>query len=335
MMAGKPTNKLEQLLTTTEVVVLDGAMGTMLFTAGLVAGASPEEWNVSHPDRIRAVHRHYIHSGSHVILTNSFGGTRYRLKLHNLQDRVYELNRAAAINARAEADAAGQTVLVAGSMGPTGELLKPMGNMEFDEAKAAFAEQARGLADGGADVLWIETMSDLEEVRAAVEGARSVTDLPVCATMSFDTNGRTMMGVTPAQAVRTMKVWGLAGIGGNCGNGIAELENVIDAMHREAPEVRLIAKANAGIPQWRNNELIYDGTPPVMGRYAQRVRALGASFIGGCCGNGPDHIAAIANALRTPLSEADLAVLMAERTAATSNDEAVAPKERARRRKRE
>lgn len=324
-------NRLEQLLTTTDTVVLDGAMGTMLFAAGLVSGASPEEWNVSHPDRIRAVHRHYIEAGSHVVLTNSFGGTRYRLKLHNLQDRVYELNRAAARNARAEADAAPRPALVAGSIGPTGELLAPMGNMTFEEAKAAFAEQARGLVDGGVDLLWVETMSDLEEVRAAVEGIRSVTDLPICATMSFDTNGRTMMGVTPAHAVRTMKEWGLAAVGGNCGNGIAEIENVIDAMHREAPEVRLIAKANAGIPQWRNNELLYDATPSIMGRYAQRVRALGATFIGGCCGNGPDHIAAIAEALRTPLSEADLAALRAERT--ESSNGTTAGRERSRRRK--
>jgi 5-methyltetrahydrofolate--homocysteine methyltransferase len=326
-------NKLQELLTTTDTVVLDGAMGTMLFAAGLVSGASPEEWNVTHPDRIRDVHRAYIASGSRLILTNSFGGSRYRLKLHHLDERVYELNRAAARNARAEADTAAYLVLVAGSIGPTGELLAPMGNMEFSDAKAAFAEQSRGLVDGGVDLLWIETMSDLEEVRAAVEGVRSVTDRPVCATMSFDTNGRTMMGVTPAQAVRTMKAWQLAGIGANCGNGIAEIEGVIDAMHREAPEVRLIAKANAGIPQWRNNELLYDATPSVMGHYAQRVRALGASFIGGCCGNGPTHIAAIAGALRAPISEADLAALLAER--ATDGDGDAPARQRTRRRNRE
>lgn len=190
-------DKLQQLLDTREAIVLDGAMGTVLFAAGLQSGAPPEAWNVLHPDRIRAVHRGYIRAGSDIILTNSFGGTRYRLKLHNLQDRAYELNRAAAQNARAEADAAGRPVLVAGSMGPTGELLAPMGSMTFDDARAAFAEQARGLAAGGADLLWVETMSDLEEARAAVEGARSVSDLPIAATMSFDTNGRTMMGVTP------------------------------------------------------------------------------------------------------------------------------------------
>lgn len=328
-------NKLDQLLSTTDYVVLDGAMGTMLFTAGLVSGASPEEWNVSHPDDIRAVHRHYINAGSQIILTNSFGGSRYRLKLHNLQDRVFELNREAARNARAEADAASHTVLVAGSVGPTGELLTPMGHMEFVDGREAFAEQARGLAAGGVDLFWVETMSDLEEVRAAVEGIRSVTDLPICATMSFDTNGRTMMGVTPARAVRTIKEWGLYGVGGNCGNGIAEIENVINAMHREAPEVRLIAKANAGIPQWRDNKLYYDGTPPVMGRYAQRVHALGATFIGGCCGNGPEHIAAIAGALRTPLSGDDLEALLAEKAALSDDSQQEKGAGRSRRRNRE
>jgi 5-methyltetrahydrofolate--homocysteine methyltransferase len=328
-------SKLDELLATTETIVLDGAMGTMLFAAGLVSGASPEEWNVTHPDRVRAVHRHYVDAGSRIILTNSFGGTRYRLKLHNMQDRVYELNRAAARNARTEAGAVPHLVLVAGSVGPTGELLTPMGNMTFDEAREAFAEQARGLVAGGVDLLWVETMSDLEEVRAAVEGIRSVTDLPICATMSFDTNGRTMMGVTPAQAVRVMKAWDLAAIGGNCGNGIAELEGVIDAMHREAPEVRLIAKANAGIPQWRNNELIYDGTPVIMGQYARRVRALGARFVGGCCGNGPAHIAAIAEALSIPLSADELAELPTQRSADTNGSAAPATRERSRRRGRD
>ena len=328
-------DKLQQLLDTREAIVLDGAMGTVLFAAGLQSGAPPEAWNVLHPDRIRAVHRGYIRAGSDIILTNSFGGTRYRLKLHNLQDRAYELNRAAAQNARAEADAAGRPVLVAGSMGPTGELLAPMGSMTFDDARAAFAEQARGLAAGGADLLWVETMSDREEARAAVEGARSVSDLPIAATMSFDTNGRTMMGVTPAQAVRTMKAWGLVAVGANCGNGIEEIEGVIHAMHREAPEVRLIAKANAGMPQWRHNELIYDATPPVMGRYARRVHALGACFIGGCCGNGPDHIVAIAEALRTPLTDAERAALDAELAElADANDRPAAAPARARRRPR-
>jgi 5-methyltetrahydrofolate--homocysteine methyltransferase len=241
------------------------------------------------------------------------------LKLHQLQDRVFELNQAAAANARAEANLAGQPVLVAGSMGPTGELLEPMGNMAYEDAVAAFAEQARGLVAGGVDLLWVETMSDLREVQAAVEGIRLVTDLPICTTMSFDTRGRTMMGVTPAQAVRELSRLGVAAVGGNCGNGIAEIEGVIAAMHEAAPEVLLIAKANAGIPQWIKNELIYDASPADMGNYARRVHAYGASLIGGCCGNTPDHIRAIAEALRQPMTAEQLAALTTTTTATTAN----------------
>lgn len=305
-------DKLKTLLDTREPILLDGAMGTMLMQQGLNSGDPPEEWNVLYPDRIRNIHRHYIDSGSNIILTNTFGGTRYRLKLHDLQERVHELNRSGAVVARQAADAAQHTVLVAGSMGPTGELLTPMGNMEFDDASAAFAEQGRGLADGGVDLLWIETMSDVREVQAAVEGIRSVSDLPICATMSFDTNGRTMMGVTPAEAVTALSAMNLTAVGGNCGNGIGEIEQVIYEMHQAAPDVRLIAKANAGIPQWQNGALNYDAGPPEMGDYARRVLALGASFVGGCCGNTPQHIHAIGEALRTPLSAEEVTALTAE-----------------------
>lgn len=283
-------NRFEQLLASEGHVLLDGAMGTMLFAAGLESGAPPEEWNVIRPEELRKIHRAYIEAGSRIILTNSFGGTRFRLKLHNLQDRAHELNLAAAANARAEADAVSHLVVVAGSMGPTGELLQPMGNMTYEEAVAAFAEQAVALAEGGVDVLWIETMSDLNEVKTAVDGIRSVTDLPICATMTFDTRGCTMMGVTPVEAVTTLREWGITAIGGNCGNGPDEIEGVIAAMHQAAPDIPLIAKSNAGIPKWIDNRLIYDGTPEVMGLYARRVYGLGARLVGGCCGNTPEHI---------------------------------------------
>lgn len=314
-------------------------MGTMLMAAGLTSGASPEEWNVIHPERVRAVHRHYIEAGSHIILTNSFGGTRFRLKLHNFQDRVFELNHAAAAIARAEVDASGRHVLLAGSIGPTGELLQPMGGMSYEDAVVAFAEQTAGLVAGGVDLLWIETMSDLREVQAAVEGIRSVTDLPICATMSFDTRGRTMMGVTPAQAVRALSQLGLAAVGGNCGNGIAEIEGVIAGMHREMPEVVLIAKSNAGIPQWISNELVYDASPEDMGQYALRSRALGAAIIGGCCGNTPDHIRSIAAALSQPLTAEQLSELAAVADERGNNSSGVSngtsPVERQRTRRRE
>ena len=292
-------NKLYELLEQEPYLLLDGAMGTMLFAAGLESGDPPEMWNVLYPERITAVHRQYIEAGSRIILTNTFGGTRFRLKLHNLQERVAELNRAAAEIARTAADEAPHPVIVAGSMGPTGELLNPMGNMSFEEAKAAFAEQAAALTAGGVDVLWIETMSDLNEAKAAVEGARSASDLPITVTMSFDTNGRTMMGVTALQTLETVQSWGVFGVGGNCGNTLAETYNALHAMNAAGPQVALIAKPNAGIPRWEGSELIYDGTPEIMADYARRMYSAGARLIGACCGSTPEHIRAMAAALKS------------------------------------
>jgi 5-methyltetrahydrofolate--homocysteine methyltransferase len=237
-----------------------------------------------------------------VILTNSFGGTSFRLEMHNLQDRVIELNKAAAQNARAEADAAPDLVVVAGSMGPTGQIFEPMGTLTFEEAKAAFAEQAKGLAEGGVDVFWVETMSDLNEVKAAVEGARSVSDLPIVTTMSFDTHGHTMMGVSPVKALETLGALDVFAIGANCGTGSDELEVAVQAMREANPNVILVAKANAGIPQVvRGGEIVYNGTPEVMAQYARNVRAMGVSLIGGCCGSTPKHIRAMAEALGSPV----------------------------------
>lgn len=273
-------------------------MGTMLFALGLEQGGAPELWNVTFPERIQEVHHRYIQAGSQLILTNSFGGTSYRLKLHDLQDRVYELNKAAAENGRRAADQANQLVSVAGSIGPTGELLTPMGEITFTRAKAAFADQARGLADGGVDVLWIETMSHLDEVRAAVEGIREVSDLPITATLSFDTNGRTMMGVTAEEAIQTLRTYNLAALGANCGNNLPDTMAAVAAMHRLNPAMPLIAKANAGIPRWGSDgQLVYDGTPDVMAGYAYHVRRQGARLIGACCGSSPDTIWAMHNAL--------------------------------------
>ena len=295
-------NPLQKILETGQPVLLDGAMGTMLMDAGLEQGDPPEEWNVTHPDRIRAVHRAYIQAGSRVILTNSFGGTSFRLEMHNLQDRVIELNKAAAQNARTEADAAPDIVVVAGSMGPTGQIFEPMGTLTFEEAKAAFAEQARGLAEGGVDVFWVETMSDLNEVKAAVEGARSVSDLPIVTTMSFDTHGHTMMGVSPSKALETLSGLNVFALGANCGTGSDELEVAVKTMRETNPNVILVAKANAGIPQVvAGGGVVYNGTPEVMAQYARNVRDMGVSLIGGCCGSTPEHIRAMAEALGSPL----------------------------------
>ncbi len=287
------------LLSQKETLILDGAMGTMLFAAGLANGASPELWNVEHPEKVAAIHQAYVDAGSDIILTNSFGGTAYRLKLHDLQDRVVELNAAAARTARTVADHTTRPVLVAGSMGPTGELLEPMGSMSFAQCAAAFADQARGLTEGGADILWIETMSDLNEVKAAFEGARSASHLPIVATLSFDTRGRTMMGITGTQAAQTMREWGLAAIGVNCGNNLPDSMAAIEQMHAVDPSLILVAKANAGIPVWAEGGLLYSGTPEVMASYAVEIHRRGARLIGACCGSSPAHIQRMAQALAT------------------------------------
>lgn len=305
-------NKLEQLLADNDYLIADGGMGTMLMAAGLEQGDPPEMWNILHPDRIRAVHRGYIEAGSQIILTNSFGGTCFRLKLHKLQDRAFELNKAAAELARVEADAADHPVVVGGSLGPSGEIMEPVGALSFAEAVAGFAEQAAGLAAGGVDVLWIETMSDISEVRAAVEGCRQATDLPIVATMTFDTNGRTMMGVTPAQAYAELSAMNLTALGGNCGNGPAEIEGVIQAMYATDQEYPFVAKSNAGIPEYVHGHLHYNGTPDVMADYAIKVRNYGARIIGACCGSSPAHIAAMAEALaNAPIERQGVATAVA------------------------
>jgi 5-methyltetrahydrofolate--homocysteine methyltransferase len=189
-------------------------------------------------------------------------------------------------------------VVVAGDIGPTGSIMLPYGEMEFDEAVDVFAEQAGALVEGGVDVLWIETMSDLEEVRAAVEGARrAAPGFPLVATMTFDTHGRTMMGVSPEKALEALSSYDVMVLGGNCGNGPGEIETVIEKMTAAGSTLPLIAKSNAGIPHLEDGVPVYDATPEVMAAHAIKVRDLGARIIGGCCGNTPAHIRAMAVAL--------------------------------------
>ena len=296
------TTSIDEILEAKGYVVADGAMGTQLFAVGLSAGDPPEAWNVHHGEEVRAIHRTYLRAGADLVITNSFGGTRFRLALHRMQDRVAELNDAAAriacIEADAEAERAGRPVLVAGSMGPTGELLEPMGNMSAAACEAAFAEQAEGLAAGGADLLWIETMSDLDELEAAVRGAHSACGLPIAATMSFDTAGRTMMGVTGAELADRLGRLDIAAMGANCGNNIADTEAAVVAIAAASPGTPVISKANAGVPVWSGDSLVYDGTPEVLAAHAHRARAAGVTVIGSCCGSTPAHTAKIAAVLR-------------------------------------
>lgn len=292
-------NTLQSLLNESGYLLIDGAMGTMLFTTGLGQGGAPELWNVDAPQQVAAVHRAYLNAGAQVLLTNTFGGTRYRLALHGLENRVEELNRAAAELLRDAVTTSGKQALVAGDIGPSGQVLLPYGELSFTEATEAFAEQAAGLIGGGVDLIWIETMSDLEEVRAAVEGVRQVSkDIPLVTTMTFDTHGRTMMGVTPEKAVTTLASFCATAVGGNCGNGPEEIITVIEKMHATAPDALLVAKANAGIPQLVGGKPVYRATPADMAEYAVKAYAAGARIIGACCGSTPAHIQAIADALQ-------------------------------------
>ena len=294
-------NRFSSLLASRPWLLADGATGSNLFDVGLMSGDAPELWNVDHPDRISALHQSFVEAGADILLTNSFGGTTYRLKLHRAESRVAELNEAAARLARQVADASGRVVAVAGSMGPTGEIMAPIGPLSFELAKEAFAEQARSLAAGGVDVLWLETMSSQEEVEAAVAGAATV-GLPIVCTLSFDTNGRTMMGISPSDFAGLEKtlVPRLAACGTNCGIGASEvvacIHNLAEAM---GPEVVLVAKGNCGIPQYVDGAICYNGTPELMAVYAKMALDAGARIIGGCCGTSAKHLRAMRDALES------------------------------------
>jgi len=304
------TNLLQQMLAEREWLLADGATGTNYFAMGLQSGDAPELWNVDHPDRVASLHQQFIDAGADIVLTNSFGGSAYRLKLHQADQRVEELNKAAAHIARKVADAAGRSVIVAGSVGPTGEILEPIGTLTKEDATAAFAEQAKALAAGGADVIWLETMSSKEELQAAGMGAAEA-GLPIVATMTFDTNGSTMMGVPPAQLVDIYleTVPRLSGYGANCGVGASDLVGTILAMRERAgADDVLVAKGNCGIPQFIDGEIQYSGTPELMAEYARLARDTGARIIGGCCGTTPAHLSAMRDALVThvPRSRPDI-----------------------------
>jgi 5-methyltetrahydrofolate--homocysteine methyltransferase len=287
--------RLKERLAQQGVLIADGATGTLLQRAGLPRGAAPERWNLENPDAILAMHRGYVAAGADIVLTNSFGGSRLRLKGHGLDDRMHEVNRTAARLAR---QAAGDAVFVLGDMGPTGQLFEPVGTLTPEEAVAVFAEQAGALIEGGVDGIIVETMSDLEEAKAAVEGVRRATDLPILVTMSFDTRGRTMMGVDPARAARELWAMGVDVVGSNCGRSLSENLEAIRQMRDALPQATLMAKPNAGLPRVEGDATVYDVTPETMAEYAHRFVELGVKIFGGCCGSGPEHIKAVALALR-------------------------------------
>ena len=280
------------------VLASDGAMGTMLQERGLTDGGAPELWNVEKPEEIEAVLEAYAAAGAKFITTNTFGATRGRLELHGLADRVFELNQAGAAIARKVADRHPGS-FVMGDIGPSGELMDPMGTLTPESAKELFAEQIKGLVAGGVDAILIETMSDLAEVEAAVEAAKEVAPgMPIIATMSFDTNLRTMMGVKPAMAVTHLSSIGVRIIGANCGRGTDEMRQIAQEMVDARPEgVFIITQSNSGLPKLVGDTFIYEGTPDEMAKYAAEMKEMGVNIVGSCCGSTPAHTKAIAAAI--------------------------------------
>jgi 5-methyltetrahydrofolate--homocysteine methyltransferase len=286
---------LKERLKNPGTLIADGATGTMLQNAGLPQGAAPERWNLENPPAVQALYRAYVEAGSDIILTNTFGGSRIRLERDNLAEKTYDINKAAARLAR---EVAGDKVFVFGDIGPTGKILKPLGPLVPADAVDAFAEQATALAEGDADAILIETMSDLTEARLAVEGVRKVVGLPILVTFSFDTRGHTMMGLKPALAAREIWDMGVVAVGANCGRTLSETLTAIQAMRQAVPEAVLMAKPNAGLPHTDGTNLVFDVTPETMADYALKFASEGVKIFGGCCGSTPEHIRAIVNVLK-------------------------------------
>ncbi len=294
------SNALQKMLADRDWILADGATGTNLFNMGLQSGDAPEFWNVDEPEKIKALYKGAVDAGSDLFLTNTFGGNASRLKLHDGQNRVNELNKAAAELGREIADTAGRDVIVAGSVGPTGEIMEPMGTLTHAAAVEMFHEQAEALKEGGADVLWVETISAADEYLAAAE-AFKLADMPWAGTMSFDTAGRTMMGITSSDMVDLVgKIDNQPlAFGANCGVGASDLLRTIQGFSARGTEVPIISKGNAGIPKYHEGHIHYDGTPELMGDYAVLARSCGATIIGGCCGTTPEHLRAMREALET------------------------------------
>jgi len=270
-----------------KILISDGAWGTFLQSEGLQSGECPEEWNISHPDVVRAIARHYIEAGSDMVETNTFGGSRHKLDLFGMGDRTYAFNREGAKLSRS---AAGEDHWVLGSVGPSGVMLM-MGEVTEEELYQGFLEQVKGLADGGVDAFCIETFSDLAEAQLAVRAAQT-TGLPVICTFTFE-NGYSMMGVTPEAYTRKMLELGVDVLGTNCGNGLSGMVEIVRTIRKTAPGHPILIHANAGLPEMKGTEVHYPETPEIMSALIPEIIRAGATIVGGCCGTTPEHIRAI------------------------------------------
>jgi methionine synthase I (cobalamin-dependent) len=290
-----------ELLAERGVLIADGATGTNYQERGLEPGVAPEEWLFDSPERVIALHRAFVDAGSDLILTCTFGATGLRLADSPLAGRALEVNRVAAELAR---EAAGGRALIAGSLGPTGQLCEPLGPLTVDDAARAYEEQAGALAEGGADLLVLETFFALEETLAAIEGVRRSSDLPLVVSFSFDQGTHTMMGLSPTDAVNAVRELGLAAVGANCGRSLMDMDVVVDELLAAAGDIPVWVKPNAGIPRIVADAVVYDADPEMLAGRAQQYVGRGVRIVGGCCGSTPEHIEAIAQAIkRNPLTE--------------------------------
>jgi 5-methyltetrahydrofolate--homocysteine methyltransferase len=285
-------NKFLERLQTGKILVADGATGTNLQNMGLEPGILPEELVLDQPGLILELESAFAAAGSDILLTCTFGGTRLRMKESKYASRVAEINtRAAELAHKAASSRSG--ILVAGSIGPTGLLMKPFGPLTADEATATFTEQAQALIAGGVDLLVIETFFAFDEADTAFKAARALTDLPIVISFSYDRGVHTMMGVKPAEMIKRYKEMGAAMVGANCGTSLENMEKVVQEYVAAEPGFPLWIKPNAGLPRMQDGKTVYDVLPGQMGEFAQKMATMGARVVGGCCGNTPEHIAAI------------------------------------------
>ena len=292
-------NRFLERLNAGDVMVADGATGTNLMLMGFTAGTVPEDLVMDDPDTILKLAGSFVDAGSDIILTCTFGGTRLRMKESKYHERTTEVNLRA-VELAQKAASAREGVLVAGSMGPTGALLKPYGPLTPEEVFETYAEQAKTLTEGGVDLLLIETMFDFGETDAAFEGARSASDLPIVVSFSYDRGVATMMGVKPKKMIAKYQEMGATLVGANCGTTLENMEKIITEYAEIAPGFPLWAKPNAGLPRMDVDTgiSVYDVTPEEMGEYAKKFIALGARVVGGCCGSTPEHVAGIVKAVK-------------------------------------